>query len=127
MIRRHPESTRPATLFPYTTLCRSRQFEPPLDPRQLGIFIVAHRHSPCLTTTMASAGGVGGKERTGRPADGDAPHPKGRSEAKDRQRRLRRAAAGLEDRDRPPRWPRPTNQRQRSEEHTSELQSLMPI
>src|SRR3546814_8322782 len=81
MIRRPPRSTRTDTLFPYTTLFRSR-------PRKgwLGeLHRPGHRRP-----------GPQGTARPGRPEQGDPG-----------QRRLRR--------------PR------RSEEHTSELQSLMRI
>src|SRR3546814_8903199 len=94
MIRRPPRSTRTDTLFPYTTLFRSRR--PP----------------------AGTAGGEAAHERLGRPSLD--PLPRGAHEALPRDAwRRRRAveialrAAGLLGR--------------RSEEHTSELQSLMRI
>src|SRR3546814_1137187 len=81
MIRRPPRSTRPDTLFPYTTLFRSR--------------VVAHHH-PALAVA------------------GEVEH--------DRVHRLahRAEARILDDADHGG-W------QHRSEEHTSELQSLMRI
>src|SRR3546814_10246100 len=81
MIRRPPRSTRTDTLFPYTTLFRSRIHEPPPRPLQ----------------------------RT---------HPPRRNA--DRRRAARRAARGSARRS-----GRPSGELFRSEEHTSELQSLM--
>src|SRR3546814_4691795 len=83
MIRRPPRSTRTDTLFPYTTLFRSRG-----DPRTRS------------------------RGRPSRP-----PRPSADDDAADRPGR-----AGRED-------PRtgPEDERGRSEEHTSELQSLMRI
>src|SRR3546814_8055341 len=76
MIRRPPRSTRSATLFPFTTLCRSRRNQ--LD--ELGRVTIepgAGERAPQLSASRA-VGGIGGS-------------------------------------------------RKRSEEHTSELQSLMRI
>src|SRR3546814_3164984 len=111
MIRRPPRSTRTYTLFPYTTLFRSegssdgegadrRQGSVPTEGRQRG------------------AGGAGEGTLRGRrdPAAG----PRARQDAclGDSPRAPRRAGAG--DAGRGGRYPR-------SEEHTSELQSLMRI
>src|SRR3546814_10088686 len=79
MIRRPPRSTRTDTLFPYTTLCRSRHPRPCTGPR--------HR---------------GDLRRPARPGLG------------------RHSAQGDRGRDQ-------DRGRHRSEEHTSELQSLMRI
>src|SRR3546814_2893532 len=83
MIRRPPRSTRTDTLFPYTTLFRSRRRAQ-----------APHR-------------------RASRPASPPPPS------AGCRAARARRAD--------PPPAPRRHSARQRSEEHTSELQSLMRI
>src|SRR3546814_5784033 len=104
MIRRPPRSTRTDTLLPYTTLCRSRRKSP--------------RHG-----------------RVGRPGRG----PLRRRTDRDAYRR-RRPGGGLRDPGpRPVPDPRvrgplhfdrpalPDRGRLRSEEHTSELQSLMRI
>src|SRR3546814_7798802 len=87
MIRRPPRSTRTDTLFPYTTLFRSRQF----------------RTGPALVR------GADGARRAG--GGPDAP-PQGAD----------RIAPDAGPRARPV-----ADRRQRSEEHTSELQSLMRI
>src|SRR3546814_7896217 len=81
MLRRPPRSTRPDTLFPYTTLFRSRHLRRPLDG----------------FACRCGADGPSGR----RPHRG---HDRGRRLS----RRRRRGGA-------------------RSEEHTSELQSLMRI
>src|SRR3546814_3041599 len=86
MIRRPPRSTRTDTLFPYTTLFRSR------------------RHAPRLRSQPARGRGDGGL--AGREHAGDG----GKVPAA-RHGRPRRQALGAA----------------RSEEHTSELQSLMRI
>src|SRR3546814_5490174 len=87
MIRRPPRSTRTDTLFPYTTLFRSRDA---LEHPVAGVWIVAPLHDffdkPCGRNDMAL-----GPERDAR-VGGQAGRP-----------------------------------RPRSEEHTSELQSLMRI
>src|SRR3546814_10492269 len=83
MIRRPPRSTRTDTLFPYTTLFRSRSGS-----------------SECLR-----------RARRSRRSFAQASRDQGR-------RHPRPRAGGLRDHARPP---------SRSEEHTSELQSLMRI
>src|SRR3546814_4760314 len=85
MIRRPPRSTRTDTLFPYTTLFRSRRMG------------AALRHP---SHDLHDAGDVGSDRRRGR-------------------RRYARKLCG----DRGGEW----RDRHRSEEHTSELQSLMRI
>src|SRR3546814_4541087 len=84
MIRRPPRSTRTDTLFPYTTLFRSRVV-PSRMPRHLSSV-----HGPCN----------GWREQI-------------HARAARSSRRMRHRAAG--------------QIRERSEEHTSELQSLMRI
>src|SRR3546814_4483993 len=84
MIRRPPRSTRTDTLFPYTTLFRSRQAT---ESRDLGFARPAVRHA------------------------GIQPFHSRRAEKRHRQRFT-------------PLWPKRLG---RSEEHTSELQSLMRI
>src|SRR3546814_2623547 len=86
MIRRPPRSTRTDTLFPYTTLFRSRPAGRPGRPRR-----------------RAHAAGQGAGQGHGR---------KGQERGEAGEVRRQRAAGGG---------------RARSEEHTSELQSLMRI
>src|SRR3546814_7419822 len=82
MIRRPPKSTRTATLFPYTTLFRSRSWPPRAEPKERP---PAHRSGrPCSLGIMQ-----------------DQPCPAVSSSA--------------------------VSPSARSEEHTSELQSLMRI
>src|SRR3546814_1177348 len=102
MIRRPPRSTRTDTLFPYTTLFRSRLVG---DRQGAG-----HRQRPRRTARRGRPGahrgghgGHGGRPRTG----GAAPV----SELLHKSGRLIVHGGAL----------------QRSEEHTSELQSLMRI
>src|SRR3546814_4769748 len=98
MIRRPPRSTRTDTLFPYTTLVRSRGV---LQPDQ------------------QKAQSLGGREcrRVHSPSPSDAVDGGRAIEERD-VRRAARATAAV------PRRARADN---RSEEHTSELQSLMRI
>src|SRR3546814_1622664 len=92
MIRRPPISTRTDTLFPYTTLFRSR-----IPSRRLG---AAHQLSePGARHEGQSLG----------PVDRGAPRSLGEAAARFRQGLVGRVDAA------------------RSEEHTSELQSLMRI
>src|SRR3546814_7049628 len=100
MIRRPPRSTRTDTLFPYTTLFRSTGDRVPPVPGQL--------------YRRARRGAAGGRAPARRPAGGG-----GRLRAADQPRRrppADRKRADLRHGD-----------RARSEEHTSELQSLMRI
>src|SRR3546814_1834088 len=95
MIRRPPRSTRTDTLFPYTTLFRSRN---PADGRAA---LVARRGA-----ARRYHGGDRTDSRRTRTADPlRQPRPRRGRSARDTDRRDRR----------------------RSEEHTSELQSLMRI
>src|SRR3546814_2105927 len=104
MIRRPPRSTRTATLFPYTTLCRSA-----------GRTARAAADNPSLRGCGAPRAGA------------DAPRPAARRDS------VRRAADNSRPAgERPPAPPAPAGSprlgwRRRSEEHTSELQSLMRI
>src|SRR3546814_14307284 len=96
MIRRPPRSTRTDTLFPYTTLVRSRAAVQP----------------------------AGDGRTDQRPRHGDAGAARGTA------RRLPRHTAACQPRPRLPRQRRhldPGDAGRRSEEHTSELQSLMRI
>src|SRR3546814_8474992 len=90
MIRRPTRSTRTDTLFPYTTLFRSRGRADAAIPRQVGA--AGRRRN------------VRGSERRGTPPGGRA------GMQRDAGRATRRGEHG-----------------RRSEEHTSELQSLMRI
>src|SRR3546814_5872418 len=90
MIRRPPRSTRTYTLFPYTTLFRSRAWR-------------GRRQSSGPSGTPARPGGAG------RPGSGGAPpSAQGRPAGRPMPRQRRKS-------------------QHRSEEHTSELQSLMRI
>src|SRR3546814_2551448 len=105
MIRRPPRSTRTDTLFPYTTLFRS-----PDDRAAAG-------EAPRARGTRATRGRAGAQEAQHPKRPGDLPH-RGRQAAQGHARchRRRHCQRG-----------RPAPQRLRSEEHTSELQSLMRI
>src|SRR3546814_5599197 len=130
MVRRPPESTRTDSLFPYTTLFRSQactlqvaefvgwqvgqQRQPDVGRRgtprdqQRGVFLDVVRRQPVV--------GVGDEileERPGAPRQATE-----ESELRSRQR----ARPAFARQAGPPRQPR-----RRSEEHTSELQSLMRI
>src|SRR3546814_9833556 len=104
MIRRPPRSTRTDTLFPYTTLFRSA--DSPEHPRGSGERAAEHlvdqlgQHLGRYLRCRVEQG-------TGRCGAGDGPDP----------RAIRPIEGGSSD-DRSP---------GRSEEHTSELQSLMRI
>src|SRR3546814_9785900 len=102
MIRRPPRSTRTDTLFPYTTLFRSYCSAqlPRLDP--LDPLEEAHQGE---ARHQARAGDS--RRRPLRPREGEGAHP-----------RIPRRAAAHEEGEGPD---------PRSEEHTSELQSLMRI
>src|SRR3546814_1235358 len=112
MIRRPPRSTRTDTLFPYTTLFRSRSScRGPRRRGRIGRVEIARgeRHAPVPDRT-AGPGPVGLRHlRAGHrhPAPADRP------------------VAGAHLLPGPARWLR--GDRPRSEEHTSELQSLMRI
>src|SRR3546814_4999910 len=101
MIRRPPRTTRPDTLFPYTTLCRARDSEE--DP------IICEPRIPVWRCHHAL------QRRPDVHAPRSADHATGKALCGDsRAQGAWRASAsdpGLH----------------RSEEHTSELQSLMPI
>src|SRR3546814_6255698 len=109
MIRRPPRSTRTDTLFPYTTLFRSRRIIPATVPDQ------QHSRAP---TTIANGD-----------ASGDAMHfGVGRFGQDARHRVLRHGAKGRDlNPSRLSILHRACDTLARSEEHTSELQSLMRI
>src|SRR3546814_9689237 len=110
MIRRPPRSTRTDTLFPYTTLFRSRHPRP-----VVGIPVAAVPH---------------GRVPDGQQERGDAQGVRAR---RGRSRRAARGARGADAVRRVPALPGALGPRGtaaapgRSEEHTSELQSLMRI
>src|SRR3546814_3289121 len=104
MIRRPPRSTRTDTLFPYTTLFRSDVRDPVL-------------HGPDRIAAVALRGGDHRFAVRGRQHAPDDAHGRRRAGAD----RARRAASGRRV------CTRPALDRRRSEEHTSELQSLMRI
>src|SRR3546814_5525448 len=97
MIRRPPRSTRTDTLFPYTTLFRS-----PPSRKASG-----HRPLPVASNLLAD----------NMPIDSQKAMPRCGAIARDRR------AGVFRGRRRAP----PCDPRSRSEEHTSELQSLMRI
>src|SRR3546814_9143189 len=113
MIRRPPRSTRTATLFPYTTLFRSRHHRRP-DADRAGREVAVP-----LGPGAGAGGGLPAAPATRRPARGGEPA------RREPARRARRAGATAERRRRPA--PGADRLRRRSEEHTSELQSLMRI
>src|SRR3546814_2332861 len=100
MLRRPPRSTRTDTLFPYTTLCRSSptSFE--------AHHIIAERAQFFAAELMIGGHAVGGLDRLG---------------IGDPSRHRARIIGQVAGAQRPPRAD------MRSEEHTSELQSLMRI
>src|SRR3546814_6754297 len=106
MIRRPPSSTRTDTLFPYTTLFRSRP---------------AGRADHSRSRVCAI--------RPRRIAAIDANRPRWSAQAPATQapRATASASCGLQSHDQPPPQQHERDQQQRSEEHTSELQSLMRI
>src|SRR3546814_3738218 len=115
MIRRPPRSTRTYTLFPYTTLFRSQGQQAGGAGRRIADgdpelrVAAADRHRSPRTRTRPRAAGTGRRTSTG-PAAGTAR----------RRRPLATAAAVPVQHLGQPELPR-------SEEHTSELQSLMRI
>src|SRR3546814_8744108 len=114
MIRRPPRSTRTDTLFPYTTLFRSDVRDPVL-------------HGPDRIAAVALRGGDHRFAVRGRQHAPDDAHGRRRAGAD----RARRAASGRRVCTRPALDRRtgsgPPLHHARSEEHTSELQSLMRI
>src|SRR3546814_5234655 len=130
MIRRPPRSTRTDTLFPYTTLFRSRraglraaQHPPPAGRGRGG---ERRRPLPPAGRTARAVAAVAGDLRAGGPAAG-------LGTARPLRRAATAAALGAgEPRtilDHPGHHParRAAGAPRRSEEHTSELQSLMRI
>src|SRR3546814_3347459 len=132
MIRRPPRSTRTDTLFPYTTLFRSvgavqdpqadREVRRPLfaGPAAPG----AHRFRAARGDARAGRLGGGGDDPRAQ-AHGPGPHERAQREAALAGERGRPVDAGavpghLLGQARPP-----ADVPARSEEHTSELQSLM--
>src|SRR3546814_8315948 len=108
MFRRPPTSQRTATLFPYTTLFRS---------------------CPAYRGGERRSAEVSRRHRLGRRGRRRAPRPsRSRAEGAARHAGRQRAALrpDLRGRETPPPQAR-TLSRSRSEEHTSELQSLMRI
>src|SRR3546814_8536648 len=132
MIRRPPRSTRTDTLFPYTTLFRSIRHPASRFAAAVAVFAIAAGHARAwrltgLARAMPPFPIVGGKPH-GHDEEDNAEDD---ARARHRQRAAGRRAALAR---RPPRHrglPRPHVRanpgRRRSEEHTSELQSLMRI
>src|SRR3546814_8174275 len=119
MIRRPPRSTRTDTLFPYTTLFRSPRGGPPQGRAEVDSHHADHRrHEPEGAAGPARAVRLRG-ERADRPDRPDADDEPRRQRTGDRLPRRVRLAERAARRLGP--VPRPA----RSEEHTSELQSLM--
>src|SRR3546814_8175191 len=107
MIRRPPRSTRTDTLFPYTTLFRSPHRSMPADtcpastPRLSSKYVGRSFLCPCRGTDRRAGAGQHDGGADGRPrTDGERARLRRRGDAADGER---------------------------SEEHTSELQSLMRI
>src|SRR3546814_2270511 len=117
MILRPPRSTRTDTLFPYTTLFRSRAAR--------GLERRAARSS------LAPRRGAGADDRRARRLPGARPDRcavrAARRGARARRRLLHRSADGAQLCDDPPHRRGARRRLTRSEEHTSELQSLMRI
>src|SRR3546814_2390596 len=110
MILRPPKSTRTDTLFPYTTLCRSGRAESPTDVQAQGGDREHRRSLPVQTCDDGSHDGGGFRNvahshRIEANFSGGIVIPTGEDRIADEQHPVER----------------------RSEEHTSELQSLMRI
>src|SRR3546814_1018341 len=120
MIRRPPRATRTDTLFPYTTLFRSGGFEAAIDLRSGDK--IADDVSEVLRTQGINAEtrylGNGVVEASGRFEDMDAMREAASSRAMDDVPGVTKVLV---------RNFVPADQLKRSEEHTSELQSLMRI
>src|SRR3546814_7036051 len=121
MIRRPPRSTRTDTLFPYTTLFRSGEVQ--------GVVGAADHERGVLVRALAVAGDVAGGAGVGHAREAD--HLLGEA---DRQflagfpgNAERRVAAGAGQLFREHARQHVEDPVGRSEEHTSELQSLMRI
>src|SRR3546814_10811362 len=113
MIRRPPRSTRTDTLFPYTTLFRSRKHD--RRDRRGGQDVRRHGHR------------LVERRRSGhRRADERRARRFARTRTRDANR-SQRALGGLERRADEEAGHGVRRRRRRSEEHTSELQSLMRI
>src|SRR3546814_8408611 len=125
MIRRTPRSTRPDTLFPYTTLFRSDQQAAgdgqehdelvAEDLEALALQRVVEVSVPCVQSKLAD-----------HVADDHGRQPRREQRDPPDHRPDRRPAAGRGQKH-PRLAPEAEVPRHRSEEHTSELQSLMRI
>src|SRR3546814_8668704 len=102
MIRRPPRSTRTDTLFPYTPLCRSLRGECPPASACGGCLLLYFAPKACRSRRAADRGLAGEPDFLSLLVD----------------RRASRTRV---------RMPLGAKSRRRSEEHTSELQSLMRI
>src|SRR3546814_6388574 len=122
MIRRPPRSTRTDTLFPYTTLFRSGQ----VQSAQPLLYAGAGQSRPRIwLLARNSLGGIVRGDQARHPTR-HRRHPR-HSPVPERQEELR-SQQGVRRRHRQSQPPHPANrQRLRSEENTSELQSLMRI
>src|SRR3546814_2274785 len=120
MLRRPPKSTRTAPLFPYTTLCRSRHLEP---TAAIGTTEVRRHPIPAAggEAHHANAFQAHHPEAVKRPAGTTRPPAEGNSGHRRNQRGRALARVARTARQ------GPLRRRARSEEHTSELQSLMRI
>src|SRR3546814_9480839 len=106
MIRRPPRSTRTDTLFPYTTLFRSTRADGLGAPLGQGTRLCHHARAHMARRTVAQ------------PRESAVPHPAA----------ARHRMGGNRSGDDPaPAIAAPFSHTERSEEHTSELQSLMRI
>src|SRR3546814_1453425 len=117
MLRRPPRSTRPDTLFPYTTRFRSA-------PSSTATATASSASSARSSTTAPSRGATKSTTPTTSPSSNSPQHASGCGFMSRWPRGLRQDAADDEhmaEGDRRGSGPR------RSEEHTSELQSLMRI
>src|SRR3546814_6994772 len=115
MIRRHPKSTRTDTPFPYTTHFRSRLHDPPCACRA----VAAHAGEHHRHRTRAKGFGHGREHRIDRRKACKRLPPVVKHDACPAPRTPPACQVRLAGRD--------INMIGRSEEHTSELQSLMRI
>src|SRR3546814_3713479 len=128
MIRRPPRSTRTDTLFPYTTLFRSH------PPRPL-VQTPPRRHAARAARTLGAVGTTDARRQKGRRVGPDRDgaetrhaDPVGRSRSASGPERPLADRRRYRTRDRygySPRCERDRAKQIRSEENTSELQSLM--
>src|SRR3546814_3652096 len=135
MIRRPPRSTRTDTLFPYTTLFRSRvsRVLPALDISQVYCCSNTHGRNPAAYPARRTAADLPADRRADpspggrRPAGGGLTPDLGARSCGRARHQSDDSLQGIQPAEGRMRARTPARQGYRSEEHTSELQSLMSI